>query len=55
VRDQREETVKSAVERSRALASECKQLSERSVQMYERFTEDLELKTLEAQLQEENK
>jgi predicted short-subunit dehydrogenase-like oxidoreductase (DUF2520 family) len=32
---------------------ECKQLSSRSAQTYERLTEDPELKTLESQIQEE--
>ena len=31
---------------------ECKQLSDRSAQTYERLTENLELKALESQLQE---
>jgi hypothetical protein len=53
VRDQREATAWSAVERIKALAMECKQLSSRSAQTYERLTEDPELKTLESQLQEE--
>jgi hypothetical protein len=52
VRDQREETTRSAVERIRALASECKKLSDRSAQTYEHLAEDLELRILEAQLQE---
>jgi chromosome segregation ATPase len=52
VRDQREETARSAVERIRALASECKKLSDRSAQTYEHLAEDPELRTLEAQLQE---
>jgi chromosome segregation ATPase len=52
VRDQREATARSAVERIKALALECKQLSSRSAQTYERLTEDPELKTLESQLQE---
>jgi chromosome segregation ATPase len=52
VRDQREATAQSTVERIKALALECKQLSSRSVQTYERLTEDPELKTLESQLQE---
>jgi predicted RNase H-like nuclease (RuvC/YqgF family) len=43
---------KSAVERIRALASECKKLSDQSAQTYERLAEDPELKKLEAQLQE---
>jgi hypothetical protein len=53
VRDQREETARSTVQRIKALALECKQLSSRSAQNYERLTEDPELKTLESQLQEE--
>jgi hypothetical protein len=52
VRDQREETARSVVERIRALASECKKLSNRSAQTYEHLAEDPELRTLEAQLQE---
>jgi hypothetical protein len=52
VRDQREATARSAVERIRAFALECKQLSSRSAQTYERLTEDPELKALESQLQE---
>ena len=52
VRDQREETTKSAVERIGVLASECKQLSNRSAQTYVHLVEYLELRTLEAQLQE---
>jgi hypothetical protein len=53
VRDQWEETSRSTVQRIKALALECKQLSSRSAQNYERLTEDPELKTLESQLQEE--
>ena len=52
VHDQREETTKNTIVRIRALASECKQLSDRSAQTYERLTEDPELKNLEVQLQE---
>jgi hypothetical protein len=52
VRDQREEAAKNAVGRIRSLASECEQLSDRSVQTYERLAEDPELRKLEAQLQE---
>jgi hypothetical protein len=52
VRDQREETARSAVERIRALATECKKLSDRSAQTYESLAEDPELRRLEAQLQE---
>jgi chromosome segregation ATPase len=52
VRDQREETAQSVVERIKALALECKKLSSRSAQTYERLAEDPELRTLESQLQE---
>jgi hypothetical protein len=52
LRDQREETAKSAVERIIILTSEGKKLSNRSVQTYERLTEDPNLRKLEAQLQE---
>jgi hypothetical protein len=52
VRDQREATTQSTVERIKALALECKQNSSRSSQTYERLTEDPELKTLESHLQE---
>jgi hypothetical protein len=55
VRDQREATARSAVERIRAFTLECKQLSSRSAQTYERLTEDPELKALESQLQEAKK
>ena len=55
VRDQREATARSVVERIKALAMECKQLSDHSAQTYERLTEDPELKALESQLQEEKK
>jgi hypothetical protein len=50
--DQREEIAKSVVKRIRALTSEYKQLSDRSAQTYECLAEDLELRKLEAQLQE---
>jgi hypothetical protein len=53
MRDQREATSRSVVERIRALALECKHLSSRSAQTYERLTKDPKLKTLESQLQEE--
>jgi hypothetical protein len=53
VRDQREVTSLSAVERIKALTMECKQLSDRSAQTYERLVEDPELKALESHLQEE--
>jgi hypothetical protein len=52
VRDQREETAWSTVERIKALVLECKKLSSRSAQTYEHLVEDPELKTLESQLQE---
>jgi chromosome segregation ATPase len=52
VRDQREATARSTVERIKALAMECKQLSDRSAQTYEKLTENPELKALESQLQE---
>jgi hypothetical protein len=55
VRDQREETSQSTVERIKAIAVECKQLSSRSAQNYECLIEDPELKTLESQLQEAKK
>jgi hypothetical protein len=54
VRDQREETSRSTVERIKALALECKQLSSQSAQTYECLAEDPELRTLESQLQEES-
>jgi len=50
VRDQREETTKNIVESIRALTLECKQLSDRRAQKYERLIEDLELRKLEVQL-----
>jgi hypothetical protein len=40
VRDQREVIVQSTVERIKALAMECKQLSNRSAQTYEQLTEN---------------
>jgi hypothetical protein len=48
VRDQREENVRSAVERIKAFPSKCKKLSARSVQTYECLAEDRELRTLES-------
>jgi hypothetical protein len=50
--DQREYVARSAVERIRALTSECKKLSDRSALTYECLVEDPELRKLEAQLQE---
>jgi hypothetical protein len=55
VRDQREATTWSTVERIREFTLECKQLSSISAQTYERLIEDLELKALESQLQKEKK
>jgi FtsZ-binding cell division protein ZapB len=52
VRDQRDETTRGAVERIRVLAMECKQLNDQSAQTYEHLPYDLELRRLEAQLQE---
>jgi N-methylhydantoinase B/oxoprolinase/acetone carboxylase alpha subunit len=51
----REETMRSTVERIKALSLECKQLSSKSSHTYECSSEDPELRTLESQLQEENK
>jgi hypothetical protein len=48
VRDQREATARSTVERIKFLALECKQLSDCSAQMYEQLTEDPKLKALES-------
>jgi hypothetical protein len=53
VRDQQELNAQSAVKRIKTLATEYKQLSSRSVQIYEQLSEDPELKKLESQLQEE--
>jgi hypothetical protein len=50
VRDQRDATTRRTVERIKALAMECKQLSDRSAQNYEQLTENPELKALESQL-----
>jgi chromosome segregation ATPase len=52
VRDQREATARSAVERIKSLAMECKKLTDHSAQTYEKLTENPELKALESQLQE---
>jgi hypothetical protein len=52
IRDQREITAHSAVDRLKSLALECKQLSSRSAQTYENLTENPELYKLESQLQE---
>jgi hypothetical protein len=48
--DQMEKTARRAVERIKELDLEYKKLSNQSVQTYERLAEDLELRTLEAQL-----
>ena len=52
VRDQREATTQSTVERLKDLTLECKKLTNHSAQTYEKLTEKLELKALESQLQE---
>jgi chromosome segregation ATPase len=52
VRDQREATAHSTVDRLKSLALECKQLSNQSAQTYENLTENPELQALESQLQE---
>jgi hypothetical protein len=48
VHDERQETAKNKIVRIRALASEFKQLSDRSSQTYECLDEDLEIRKLEA-------
>jgi hypothetical protein len=50
VRDQREATTRSTVERLKALYRECKQLSNHSAQTYENLAKNLELQALESQL-----
>jgi FtsZ-binding cell division protein ZapB len=52
VRDQREATAQSAVDRLKSLALECKKLSNHNAQTYENLTENPELQALESQLQE---
>jgi phage shock protein A len=52
VRDQREATARSAVERLKDLTLECKQLTDHSALTYERLTKSPELRALESQLQE---
>jgi hypothetical protein len=52
MRDQREATAQSKLERIKSLSMECKQLSDRSAQTYERLTENPELKALDSWLQE---
>jgi hypothetical protein len=48
VRDQREATARSVVERIKALAMECKQLSDHNAQTYDQLTKNIELKALES-------
>jgi hypothetical protein len=55
IRYLREATARNAVGRLKTFSLEFKQLSTRSTQTYETLAENLELQTLEAQLQEENK
>jgi hypothetical protein len=55
VRDQREATAQSTVERIKSFAMECKKLIDRSSQTYEKITENEKLKALESQLQEAKK
>jgi hypothetical protein len=52
VRDQREATARRSVERLKALARECKKLSNCNTQTYENLAENLELQALESQLLE---
>jgi hypothetical protein len=52
VKDQREATARSTVERLKALTLECKKFVDRSAQTYEKLTENPELQALESQLQE---
>jgi hypothetical protein len=52
VRDQREATAQSTVERIKALSMKCKKLTNHSAQTYEVLTKNPKLKALESQLQE---
>jgi hypothetical protein len=52
VRDQREATTQSVVERLKDITLECNKLTDHSAQTYEQLMENLELKALESQLQE---
>jgi hypothetical protein len=52
VRDQREATARSTVERIKYFSMKCKKLSDRSAQAYEKLTENEKLKELESQLHE---
>jgi exonuclease VII large subunit len=51
IRDLREATARSAVDRLKSFSLEYKQLSSRSAQMYENLMENPELQVLESQLQ----
>jgi hypothetical protein len=48
VRDQREVTARSTIERIKAFSMECKQLSDHSAQTYEKLTKNVELKALDS-------
>jgi hypothetical protein len=50
VKDQREVTARSTVERIKSFTMECKQLNDCSAQNYEKLSENAELKALELQL-----
>jgi hypothetical protein len=52
VRDQREATTQSTVERLKVLTLDCKKLTDRSAQTYEQLTKNSKLKPLELHLQE---
>jgi hypothetical protein len=52
VREQREGTAMSVVERIKVLTLECKKLIDCSAQTYEQLTKNPKLKALESQLQE---
>jgi hypothetical protein len=55
VREQREATARSTVERLKALVGECKRLSNHSDQTYENLVKNPKLQALESQLQAEAK
>jgi hypothetical protein len=55
IRYLREATARSAVDRLKTFASECRQLRTRSAHTYETLAKNPELQTLEAQLHEEKK
>jgi hypothetical protein len=50
IRDLREATSRSAVDRLKDLALECKYLSDCNAHTYEKLTENIELQALESQL-----